>query len=317
MKQYGLKIIFLLLCLCSFTFVSASESGELGDYHYSEVNRKTDYFKLELSNGKVVLGKFDTSKNAGVANRMKEQMLAKYFDGMPIVSETRYVRISNENEKTYEANSRYFSKPTRGDVVAYMEAPEATELSISSFLVYSVEVVDASVPVFGHIIHGLDDLLNSNGAVIQSARMVRVNLINDEEEEEHESSSNSREENKESNGGIRDDVSVPDAGTTYCSDPNFLKPFKFLGRIFTILKILIPIIIIGFGAFDLSKAVVASKDDEIKKSIRSLAMRALAGVVIFFIPTIVNLVFMLVDDWNKYSTDYSKCSRCISNPGDC
>ena len=110
---------------------------------------------------------------------------------------------------------------------------------------------------------------------------------------------------------------MPSAGTTYCSDPNFIKPFKFLGRIFTILKILIPIIIIGFGAFDLSKAVVASKDDENKKSIRSLAMRALAGIIIFFVPTIVNLVFTLVDDWNQYSTDYSKCSRCISNPGKC
>ena len=105
------------------------------------------------------------------------------------------------------------------------------------------------------------------------------------------------------------------AAPKVCSD--LQEVWQIVGWILWVFKIVIPIIIIIFGMIDLGKAVVASKDDEIKKSIRSLALRALAGIVIFFIPTIVNLVFMLVDDWNKYSTDYSKCSRCISNPGDC
>jgi len=315
-KQYGLKIIFLLLCFCSFSVVKASESGTLGDYQYHEVERSTDYFKIELSNGKIILGKFDTSKNAGVANRMKEQILNSSFHGKTISRETRFLSVSNDAFKTYEANSKYYSKPTRGDFAAFLESPDATELSISNFQVYLVEVVDAKVPVFAHVIHGMDDFANSNGAVIQSIRFVQVNLIQEEEDDEEEESNHRVEQNTEQSK-VHDDVSVPSAGTTYCSDPNFIKPFKFLGRIFTILKILIPIIIIGFGAFDLSKAVVASKDDEIKKSIRSLAMRALAGIIIFFVPTIVNLVFTLVDDWNQYSTDYSKCSRCISNPGKC
>jgi len=108
-----------------------------------------------------------------------------------------------------------------------------------------------------------------------------------------------------------------ESGTSYCSDPNFIKPFRFLGRIFSVVKIIIPLIIIIFGVIDLFKAVVGSKDDEIKKSLRSLTMRTLAGVIIFFIPTLINLVFTLVDDWNKYSTDYSNCSKCISDPKNC
>ncbi len=103
----------------------------------------------------------------------------------------------------------------------------------------------------------------------------------------------------------------------YCSDPNFIKPFIFLGKIFTIVKILVPILIIVFGMIDFFKAVIASKDDEIKKSIRSLLFRAIAGLVIFFIPTIVHLVFLLIDDWKKYETSYSKCSLCISSPSKC
>lgn len=115
---------------------------------------------------------------------------------------------------------------------------------------------------------------------------------------------------EESNSG----VSIVD---DYCSDENFIKPFIFIGRIFTIIKILIPILIIIFGMIDLFKAVIGSKDDEIKKSIRSLLFRAIAGVVIFFIPTIVHLLFLLIDDWKNYETTYSKCSLCISSPSKC
>ncbi len=116
-----------------------------------------------------------------------------------------------------------------------------------------------------------------------------------------------------------DNPSVP--GVTlvddYCSDPDFKKPFIFLGRIFSVVKILIPILIIIFGMIDLFKAVIGSKDDEIKKSIRSLMLRAIAGVVIFFIPTIIHLLFLLIDDWQKYETTYSKCSLCITSPSKC
>lgn len=116
---------------------------------------------------------------------------------------------------------------------------------------------------------------------------------------------------------IRLDGPNNQSGTAYCSDPNFIKPFRFLGRIFAILKILIPVIIIAFGVFDLFRSVIASKDDEIKKSTKSLIMRIVSGVIIFFVPTIINVIFSLVDDWNKYATDYSVCTRCIMNPNKC
>jgi len=68
---------------------------------------------------------------------------------------------------------------------------------------------------------------------------------------------------------------------------------------------------------DLGKAVVASKDDEIKKAVKSLAMRAVAGIVIFFIPTLVATVFKLVDGFQKIEGEYKVCATCISSPGDC
>ena len=67
---------------------------------------------------------------------------------------------------------------------------------------------------------------------------------------------------------------------------------------------------------DLGKAVVASKDDEIKKAAKALGMRALAGVLIFFIPTIVGFCFTLADGFNA-DGDYDVCEQCITNPGGC
>ena len=115
--------------------------------------------------------------------------------------------------------------------------------------------------------------------------------------------------------------SLDDTGVTvtdsYRSKPNFLKPFKLLGRIFSVVKIILPIIILAFGVVDFFKAVIASKDDEIKKATKSLIMRLIAGVCIFFLPAIIHFVFRLVDDWNDYDSDYSKCSLCITSPNQC
>lgn len=102
---------------------------------------------------------------------------------------------------------------------------------------------------------------------------------------------------------------------TVCTD--LWTIWKLLGWVLTIFKIVIPILIIIFGMIDLGKAVIASKDDEIKKSIKSLVMRIVAGIVIFFIPTLVGAVFKIVDGFQEVKGEYGVCSKCITNPGQC
>lgn len=84
-----------------------------------------------------------------------------------------------------------------------------------------------------------------------------------------------------------------------------------VGKILAIFKIVIPILVIIFGMIDLGKAVVASKDDEIKKAAKALMMRCIAGVVIFFIPAIVGFVFTLADGFNE-DGDFTVCQTCIT-----
>ena len=95
------------------------------------------------------------------------------------------------------------------------------------------------------------------------------------------------------------------------------KVWQLVGNILFIFKIVIPILLIIFGMMDLGKAVVGAKDDEIKKATKSLAMRAIAAVVIFLIPTIVGFIFTIVGDFGTVSKDYDNCAKCISSPSKC
>ena len=103
---------------------------------------------------------------------------------------------------------------------------------------------------------------------------------------------------------------------TFCTDT--VNIWRLVGYFLMIFKIVIPIILIVLGMIDLGKAVVASKDDEIKKSVKSLVMRAIAGIVIFFIPTLVGAIFSLVGEFGseEYQAEYKICSECITHPGD-
>lgn len=101
----------------------------------------------------------------------------------------------------------------------------------------------------------------------------------------------------------------------FCSGTASL--WKLIGNILFIFKIVVPLLVIVFGIIDLGKAVVASKDDEIKKAMKSLAMRFLAAAVIFFIPQLVSFLFTIVDGFSGVSNDFDVCKTCITSPGSC
>ena len=91
--------------------------------------------------------------------------------------------------------------------------------------------------------------------------------------------------------------------------------FIVIGHLVRLAKILVPIVIILFGMLDFFRAVTAAKEDEIKKSARTLLFRALAGVCIFFLPALIDFLFSMVDGWNQYESNYQQCFKCIWDVG--
>lgn len=92
---------------------------------------------------------------------------------------------------------------------------------------------------------------------------------------------------------------------------------QFVGYALTIVKVAIPIIIIIYGIMDFGKAVVASKDEEIKTSAKRLLWRAVAGVIIFFIPSIVLWLFDTISQYTAGKGGFDNCQKCILTPWNC
>lgn len=67
-----------------------------------------------------------------------------------------------------------------------------------------------------------------------------------------------------------------------------------VGYVVTIFKIVIPLLLIVFGMLDVGKSVVAGKPDEVTKNLKSFAMRCIAGILVFFIPSIVGALMTAV-----------------------
>ena len=110
-------------------------------------------------------------------------------------------------------------------------------------------------------------------------------------------------------------VDMTDASSGFCM--NTANIWQIVGYVLLVFKIVIPILLIVFGVIDLGKAVIASKEDEIKKATGSLIRRAIAAVVIFLIPTIVTFLIGLISNFNEQAKDdYETCKACITNPTD-
>lgn len=101
-----------------------------------------------------------------------------------------------------------------------------------------------------------------------------------------------------------------------CDQSGLLKTFQILGYVLVFLKIVIPILLIGLGSFELGKAVLASDDKAIKVAISALVKKAIAAVIIFFIPYIITAVMSLIDDVNKVKK-FDCLTKCLKEPSSC
>ena len=105
----------------------------------------------------------------------------------------------------------------------------------------------------------------------------------------------------------------------YCL--NLFPILKLLKSLMTLLQILIPIGLLLFGAIDLGKAVIAGKEDEMKKAQGTLIKRVVYAVVVFLLFTIVNLVMGLVGNANidtngDYDYAWGDCWTCANSVDD-
>lgn len=87
-------------------------------------------------------------------------------------------------------------------------------------------------------------------------------------------------------------------------DPDSLR--YMINEILMYPKIIVPILLILLGILDFAKAVISSKEDEMRKAQGTFVKRVIAAVVIFFIPLLVDIIMGFADIvWA--GTGYSSC----------
>ncbi len=99
----------------------------------------------------------------------------------------------------------------------------------------------------------------------------------------------------------------------------------FTHLVVSLVKIIIPIILIAFGMIDLAKAVMSNDDKVMKEAQSKLIKRIVYAVIIFFVVAIVQFVFSTLaqagenanDDDTVDGNQISECINCFINNKGC
>ncbi len=93
-----------------------------------------------------------------------------------------------------------------------------------------------------------------------------------------------------------------------------LKVFQVIGYILFILKILVPIIIIILGIIEFGKAALSGDEKANTTSFKTLMMKIVAGIMIFFIPTVLDFALSMVQGTKDVALKYEGCTTCMLDP---
>lgn len=95
-----------------------------------------------------------------------------------------------------------------------------------------------------------------------------------------------------------------------CQNQDVQKVMAIVRLLMNVICIIVPIVMIVLGSFDLFKAVTAGKEEDIKKKQSVLIKRVIAGLIIFLVPTIVSILMNLIGVsewrtcWNTTETSF-------------
>lgn len=91
-----------------------------------------------------------------------------------------------------------------------------------------------------------------------------------------------------------------DDGETFDPDGDGQSSIRYMiNLVLQYVRIIVPILVILLGTLDFAKAVMAGKEDNMRKAQQDFIKRVLMGVAVFFVPLLVDLIMDLADIvWN-------------------
>ena len=100
------------------------------------------------------------------------------------------------------------------------------------------------------------------------------------------------------------------------------KIFMAIGYALVVVKVAIPIVLLVMGAMDFMKAIFGADPKSFSTSIITLVQRVIAGVIIFFIPSIMYIIIDIISDASNNKDfvsngGFTVCNECMFHPTKC
>ena len=96
----------------------------------------------------------------------------------------------------------------------------------------------------------------------------------------------------------------------WCNEEGVRQTFHLIKSILEVLRIVVPIGLIVMTTLDITKKVINPDDKDGQKKIMT---RAIAAIIVFFIPTIIGIVFRLVDIGKGTNGTYDSANSSLSS----
>ena len=98
-----------------------------------------------------------------------------------------------------------------------------------------------------------------------------------------------------------------------CSEPTILKVMKYVNIFISIIRIVIPIILIFVASFKYISVIKTGDEDNLNKVNKTVITNAIAAVVIFLIPNLVSLIVKISFSENDYKNCLNVSDETITN----
>ena len=85
-----------------------------------------------------------------------------------------------------------------------------------------------------------------------------------------------------------------------CDNPSILEILRIIRIVIQFIKVIVPIILIFSLLFSFAKAVYSDDNDLLAKTSKTAIPKIVSAILVFFIPTFVNLIVNLTSNNNSY-----------------
>ena len=102
-----------------------------------------------------------------------------------------------------------------------------------------------------------------------------------------------------------------------CHQADTLKALRILSYVITVMKILIPVILILTSAKSLANAIINQDDKAISSCANMFIKKFIIGVFIAFIPSIVFTIMSYVSGYDNTKIQFTDCTKCLTSYKTC